>query len=158
MTIRNALAFSLTVSMVVLFGLAASAGAQMMGPGMMGGYGYGGYGYQSLPAEKQAAAQKLCASHFAKTSVLRQQLIAKQAELNALIYGGKADDPKIQSLTKEISGLRAKLYEDRVALQQELAKEGIPAMGGGMYGRGWMGPGMMGPGYGMMGMGYGMMY
>jgi len=145
----------LTLSALLLLGLAGTIGAQM-GPGMMGGYG--GYGFQTLTPEKQAAAQKIYAAYYAQTNTMRQQLIAKQYELNALLYGGKADDKKVQELTKEISDLRAKLYEAQVDLQKQLAKADIPFMGGGMYGYG-MGPGMMGPGMmgpGMMGPGYGM--
>lgn len=129
---------------VLVFGFAGVANAQM-GPGMMGGYGYGhgwGGGYQTLSPEKQTAAQKLYTAFYSQTRDLRQQLVTKQYELNAMIYGGKADDKKVQALTKEISDLRAKLFEAQVALQRQLAKEDIPFMGG-MYGGG------MGHGYGV---------
>jgi len=142
----------LTLGALLLLGLVGTVGAQM-GPGMMGGYG--GYGYQTLTPEKQAAAQKIYADYYAQTNTTRQQLIAKQYELNALLYGGKADDKKVQELTKEVNDLRAKLYEAQVDLQKQLAKADIPVMGGGMGGIG-MGPGLMGPG--MMGPGYGGMY
>lgn len=128
-------------------GFHGTTGAQPMGPGMMGGYGYG-YGYHSLSPEKQAKAQQIYADYYAKTITLRQQILSKQSELNALIYSGKDDEKKIQSLTKEISDLRSKIFESQVALQRQLAKEDLPSMGG-MGGYGPMGPGMMGPGFGM---------
>lgn len=147
MTLRPLLATTVALA-ITLFGLSAIASAQM-GPGMMGGYGGGyghGYAYQTLSPEKQAAAQKIYGAYYTQTSALRQQLVSKQYELNALIYGGKADDQKVQALTKEISEMRSKLYEQQVALQRQLAKEDIPFMGGGMYGAGGMGSGMMGSG------------
>jgi len=148
MASRNALGLSVILCLFVVFAWAGAASAQM-GPGMMGGYG-GGYGYQSLTPEKQAAAQKIFANYQSQTVGLRQQLIVKRSELNALIYGDKPDDAKVQTLTKEISDLQAKLYTAQVALQRQLAKEDIPMMGGGYGGYGGMGPGMMGGGYGMM--------
>lgn len=131
---------TMVLGTVLLFALAGVANAQM-GPGMMGGYGYGhGWGmYQNLSPEKQATAQKIYSSYYSQTRTLRQQLVTKQYELNSMIYGDKADEKKIQALTKEISDLRAKLYEAQVALQRQLAKEDIPCAGFG---------GGMGPGYG----------
>ncbi|WP_459934985.1 periplasmic heavy metal sensor [Fundidesulfovibrio butyratiphilus] len=127
---------------VMAFAFAGVAHAQM-GPGMMGSYGYGyGGGYHSLTPEKQAVAQKLYSAFYSQTRTLRQQLITKQYELNAMIYGAKADDKKIQELSKEISELRSKLFDAQVTLQRQLAKEDIPLMGG------ISGGGMMGPGYG----------
>lgn len=143
MTSRKLLATTFALAAVVLLGSWNIAGAQQMGPGMMSGYGY-----QTLSPEKQAAAQKIYGAYYSQTNALRQQFVAKQYELNALIYGGKADDKKVQALTTEVSQLRTKLYEAQVALQQQLAKEDIPLMGG-MHGGGMYGGGMMGPGMGM---------
>ncbi|MDR3640701.1 MAG: periplasmic heavy metal sensor [Humidesulfovibrio sp.] len=122
------------------------ANAQMgNGYGMMGGGGWGAGGY-ALSPEKQAAAQKIHSQHENATAQLRQQLFVKHAELDALLYGGSADERKIQSLTKEITDLSAKLFTDHVKLRQELIKAGVPVGG--------MGHGM---GYGGMGYGGGMM-
>lgn len=129
-------------------GQAGTAGAQFMGPGMMGGYGGYGYGYHSLSPEKQAKAQQLYADYYSKTITLRQQILAKQSELNALIYSGKEDEKKLQGLTKDIADLRSKIFEQQIALQRKLAKEDLPYMGN-MGGYGPMGPGMMGSGFGM---------
>ncbi|EFL49798.1 conserved hypothetical protein [Solidesulfovibrio fructosivorans JJ]] len=152
MTSRKLLAMIFSLAAVLVLGSWSIAGAQM-GPGMMYGYGY-----QNLTPEKQAAAQKIYGAYYSQTSGLRQQLVAKQYELNSLIYGGKADDKKVQALTAEVSQLRSKLYEAQVALQRQLAKEDIPFMGG-WHGGGWHGGGMYGGGmYGGGMMGPGMMY
>ena len=143
---------TLALALAAVLGLAGMASAQghmAGGPGMQGGHMYG------LTPEKQAAAQKIYAEHGAATAQLRQQLFAKQSELNAQLYGGAADDKKVQALTKEIGDLNAKLLEAQVAMKRQLAKEGIPAMGMGMGmagGCGMMSGGMMGS----MGMHHGM--
>lgn len=121
---------SLMLSLVALLGLSGLANAQMMGPGMMGGNMYG------LTPEKQAVAQKIHADFYAKTAPLGQRLNAKQYELDALLYNSSPDEKKVQALSKEIADLNAKLYEAQAALQNQLAKEGIPTMGmmaGGMH-------------------------
>lgn len=137
---------TLMLALVALLGLSGLANAQIMGPGMMGGPGMGmmGGNMYGLTPEKQAAAQKLYADFYAKTATLRQQLNAKQYELNTLLYSPTQDEKKVQGLSKEIADLSAKLYEAQTAFQNQLAKEGLPVMGPGM-----MGPGMMGgPGMG----------
>ncbi|EHJ45937.1 hypothetical protein DFW101_3752 (plasmid) [Solidesulfovibrio carbinoliphilus subsp. oakridgensis] len=141
-TRKKTLGLALALAMVSLLGLSGLANAQMMGPGMMGGHGMGMMGgpMSGLTPEKQAVAQKLYNEHYTATAQLRQQLFTKQSELNAQLYGGATDDKKVQALTKEINDLLAKMYDAQVALQNQLTKEGIPAMGG----MGMMGPGMMG--------------
>ena len=144
--------------LVALLGFSGLANAQMMGPGMMGGQGMGmmGGNMMGLTPEKQAAMQKIYSEHYTATAQLRQQIFAKQSELNAQLYGGATDDKKVQGLTKEIGDLNARLFEAQVNLKRQLTKEGIPAMGGmgmGMGGMGGMGCGMTNGG---MGMGMGM--
>jgi len=134
---------------VAVLGFAGLASAQGH---MMGGQGMGmmGGNMMGLTPEKQAAAQKIYADHNAATVQLKQQLFAKQSELNAQLYGGATDDKKVQALTKEIGDLNAKLFEAQVTLKRQLTKEGIPAMGGmGMGSCGMMGGGMGGMGMGM---------
>ena len=143
----------LALALVAVLGFSGLANAQMTGHGMMGGQGMGmmGGNMMGLTPEKQAAAQKIYSEHYAATAQLKQQLFAKQSELNAQLYGGATDDKKVQALTKEIGDLNAKLLEAQVNLKRQLAKEGIPAMGGmGMgMGMGGMGCGMMNGGMGM---------
>jgi zinc resistance-associated protein len=147
----------LALAVVALLGFSGLASAQMMGPGMMGGQGMGMMGgnmMMNLPPEKQAAAQKIYADFNTKTATMRQQLAAKQYELNAQLYSATPDDKKVQALTKDISDLNAKLFEAQVALQNQLTKEGIPAMSG-MGMMGGMNCPMMGGSMGMGGMGMG---
>lgn len=141
---------SLALALVALLGIAGLANAQMMGHGMTQGYAGSG-----LSPEKQAVAQKIYADYNAATASLRQQLTSKQYELDAQLVSATPDDKKVQALTKEVSDLRAKLFEAQVNLQSRLTKEGVPS--GNMGGMGMMGAGMMsGMGCGMMG-GHGMM-
>ncbi|KHK00352.1 periplasmic heavy metal sensor [Desulfovibrio sp. TomC] len=147
----------LALVLVALLGLSGLANAQMVGSGTMSGQGMmngqgmmGGNMMTGLTPEKQAAVQKIHADFNAVTASLRQQLTSKQYELNAQIYSATPDDKKVQALTKEVSDMRAKLFEAQVALQGRLTKEGLPTMGGmGMMGscmiggNGMMGPGMM---------------
>lgn len=149
MKTRNRIsALTLMLTLVAVLGFAGLASAQGH---MMGGQGMGmtGGNMMGLTPEKQAAAQKIYADHNAATVQLKQQLFAKQSELNAQLYGGATDDKKVQALTKEISDLNAKLFESQVNLKRQLAKEGIPATGGMGMGMGGMGCGMMNGGMGM---------
>ncbi|WP_027191425.1 periplasmic heavy metal sensor [Fundidesulfovibrio putealis] len=123
-------ALTLTLALVALLGLSGLANAQMMGPGMMGGPQMMGGPMYGLTPEKQAAAQKLYADFNAKTATLGQQSNAKQYELNVLLNTPNPDDKKIKSLSKEIADLNSKFYEAQAAFQNQLAREGIPAMGG----------------------------
>jgi len=77
---------------------------------------------------------------------LRQQLYAKQAELDAKIASG-ASDSEISSITKEVNSLSAKLNEAQVQMQQAMAKQGMPYGGymGGYGHGGGMGYGHGGP-------------
>lgn len=117
-------ALTMMLALVALLGLSGLANAQMMGPGMMGGNMYG------LTPEKQAAAQKIYTDFYAKTATMRQQLNAKQYELNVQVNNPGSDEKKVQALSKEVADISAKLYEAQAAFQNQLAKEGIPAMGG----------------------------
>lgn len=115
---------SLVLALAALLGLSGLANAQMMGPGMMGGNMYG------MTPEKQAAAQKMYADFYAMTATMRQQLNAKQYELNVQLNSPGPDEKKVQALSKEVADLSVKLYEAQAAFQNQLTKEGIPAMGG----------------------------
>ncbi|MDQ7836626.1 MAG: periplasmic heavy metal sensor [Humidesulfovibrio sp.] len=159
---------TLSLALVAVLGLAGMASAQGMmgqgmgGMGMMGGSGMGMMGQgmgmggmYGMSPEKQAVIQKLYVEYNTATAPVRQQLFAKQSELNALYYGGTTDTKKFQTLTREIGDLNAKLYEAQMNLRNQLAKEGVPASGMG-HGMGMMGgSGMGGMGMGMGGMGMG---
>ncbi|HWR05142.1 MAG TPA: periplasmic heavy metal sensor [Humidesulfovibrio sp.] len=141
---------TLSLALAAVLGLAGLASAQnhmMGGAGMMNGgngmmYGHGMAMPANLPPEKQAAVQKLYNDFNAATGPVRQQLYAKQAELNALYYGGTPDTKKYQALSREVADLNAKLYEAQANLRGQLAKEGVPASAMGMGGHHMGGAGM----------------
>jgi zinc resistance-associated protein len=147
-TYRNAIATILTLAFVTAFTGLASA------QGMMDGMG-------NMTPEKHATMQKLHADFAAATADLKKQVFAKESELNAILYGEKVDDKKVEALTSDINVLNAKIYAEQVKMHKQMAKEGIMPMGGKgmMAGKGMMGgkgcPMMggkgMGGGMGMMG-------
>lgn len=144
-TYRNAIALVLTLVFMTAF--VGFAGAQ--GHGMMGG------GMGNMTPEKHATMQKMHADFAAATADLKKQVFAKESELNAVLYGEKIDDKKVEALTSEINALNAKIYAEQVKMNKQMAKEGIVPMGGKgmMDGKGcpMMGGKGMGGGMGMMG-------
>jgi len=151
---RNVMATAVAVvSLLGFIGGATAAPAQApvnaanSAPGnMMGGY--------TLTPEQQSAFKQ----HHQTIGLLQQQILAKQAEMNVIYDGNSPDQAKIQTLTKELGDLNAKLYSEQAAFRAQLVKSGVPCAAGGygMMSRG--GHGMMGGaagGYGMMGNGMG---
>ena len=150
---------TLALAATAIFAFAGLAQARGMGGGYGhgGGHGYGqGYNAPALTADQQAKAQKIFATHTAAVQPIQQQMIVKQAELQAQMISATPDSSKIEALSKEIGALRGKMLSERANLNAQLTKEGLPAGGGyGMgqgMGRGGMGRGGMGHG----GMGHGM--
>jgi zinc resistance-associated protein len=141
-TYRNAIATILTLAFVTAFVGLASA------QGMMGGMG-------NMTPEKHATMQKMHEDFATATADLKKQVFAKESELNAILYGEKVDDKKVEALTSEINALNAKIYAEQVKMHKQMAKEGIVPMGGKgmMDGKGcpMMGGKGMGGGMGMMG-------
>ena len=142
----------MTLALAMLLGMSSLASAQVMPDGM----GDSGWitGDTILSPEKQAAVRNIYNEYYQSSAPLRQQLYARHSELNVQLYGGNTDDRRVQALTRDISDLNAKLFENQVNLRRRLVREGVPI---GTYGhRGMMGGGMHdGMGYGG-GMGYGM--
>ena len=124
-------------------------------------------GYQNMSPEQYKVMQDTCAEFDKKAEPLRQQLYAKQTELNTLYQQGTPQsDSKVQSLVKDIGDLDGKLYAVRADFRKQLNDKGVPVYGGMGYGYGCPmmgmtghghGGGMMGHGGGMMGHGGGMM-
>ncbi len=117
------------------FGAASMANAQ---PNMHGDNS----SYYSMSPEAQAAMQK----HWNIVGPLRQELFAKQTELDAKIASG-ADEASIQNIVKQVNELSAKLNEAQVKMRQQMAKDGMAYAGPMMHGAGQMGG--MGYGHGM---------
>jgi zinc resistance-associated protein len=119
------------VSLAALTGFSHLAMAQN---GMNGSNSQRGMGYQqgymaSLTPEQQAISQKAFGEFQLKTADLRQQLMSKQYEYKALLTSKPLDEQKVMAVSKEITALRDNLYQQRVALDTQLAKAGVPAMG-----------------------------
>ena len=129
-SIRN-LAFAAALAL----SLGATGIANAQGP-MMGGM-------PMLSPEQQATVQKLNTEFFSATTSLRQQIMSKQAELNAQVNSTTPDTAKIETISKDLGALQGKLLVERAALNAKLTKEGLPAAGHGMMGGMEMG-GMMG--------------
>jgi Spy/CpxP family protein refolding chaperone len=177
------------LTIIGILGLAAVTAAPVMaqGPGWgrgdrMAGYGGGGPGYcwnngagsGNLTDEQRTQLDNLYKKFYDSTADMRNQLWTKRGELNALLSSPNPDPEKAKALQKDINDLRAKMAQDRLALDLEVQKINPEARYGGWgpgagYGRGMRGygygrmggygPGMMGYGYGpgMMGYGYGRM-
>jgi Spy/CpxP family protein refolding chaperone len=171
------------LTIIGVLGLAAVMAAPVMaqGPGWgrgghMAGYwgggpGYGrnnGAGYANLTDEQRTQLDNLYKKFYDNTADTRNQLWSKRGELYTLLNSSNPDSAKAKALQKDISDLRAKLAQDRLALELEVQKINPDARYGGWgpgpgNGRGMMGYGsggygrMGGYGYGpgMMGYGYG---
>lgn len=109
-------------------------------------WGNGGMWQQNgsgLSAEQQAAAQKIHNDFYNQTNALRQQLMSKRYEYNALLATNPPDTAKINAVVKEMESLRQSLDEQRVKRDVAMAQAGVPGgmgMGyGGCGGGGHMG-------------------
>jgi Spy/CpxP family protein refolding chaperone len=172
------------LTIIGVLGLAAVMAAPVMaqGPGWgrgdrMAGYWGGGpgngwnygAGYGNLTDEQRTQLDNLYKKFYDNTADTRNQLWSKRGELYTLLNSSNPDPAKAKALQKDINDLRAKLAQDRLALDLEVQKINPDARYGASgpwagYGRGMMGygyghmggygPGMMGYGYGRMG-GYG---
>lgn len=150
---------SLTIIAVLAFSAMAFAGRGWHhGNGMGGGYGMmgNGPGMQVAP-EQQEAFDKLFDKHSTKMEQLRNDMWAKNLELNALVESGKAEKSDIRSLVGDITKLREKMQVERSSFFDELDAAGIqplagsgfgPCAGRGAGGNGMMGNGGYGPGNG----------
>ena len=123
------LSTTMALSLVALLGISGIA----IAAGPM--WGYSG---MNMPPEQSTAMQQIQAE-FSKTILpLQQQMSAKQAELDALYYNGTPqNDPKVQTLMKEISVLDTKHYAAQNEMRIKMNENGIPYGGSGM-GRGRM--------------------
>jgi zinc resistance-associated protein len=163
--IMNKILVVLTVITVMGFGVYAFAdggmgygrhhgGRDYDSPGWQGGdYGCPGYGYMTgdLSEEDIQKLDEQREAFFKSTQDLRQNIYQKQLALESE-FAKKNPDAKIAAnLQKEISDLRAQLDQKRIENMIEMKKIN-PGLG-----TGFMGPGMMGRGYGGGYRGYGPM-
>lgn len=133
-----------------LIGLAAVFGIALLGTTVFAqcgmGYGYGGGpGYAAAGKPVDVAAFK---AFQKETLPLRDEMMTKRVELRNEYLKEKPDQNRIATLQKEMIDLRVKI-------RSAAEKNGLPAFGPGMGGRGcgWGGPGMGGRGFGGRGPG-----
>lgn len=141
------------IALIALSLLALSSGAAFAGHHWGNNDGMWQQGGSPLTTEQQATAQKIYDDYYTQTSALRQQLISKRYEYNALLTASSPDTAKINAIAKEMESLGQKLDEQRVKRDVAMAQAGIPRGAGMGYG----GCGGYGGGYhrggGHMGMG-----
>lgn len=141
------------IALITLSLLALSSGAAFAGHHWGNNDGMWQQGASPLTTEQQATAQKIYDDYYTQTSALRQQLISKRYEYNALLTASSPDTAKINAVAKEMESLGQKLDEQRVKRDVAMAQAGIPRGAGMGYG----GCGGYGGGYhrggGHMGMG-----
>ncbi|EAA3447371.1 zinc resistance sensor/chaperone ZraP [Salmonella enterica subsp. enterica serovar Mississippi] len=144
------------IALIALSLLALSSGAAFAGHHWGNNDGMWQQGGSPLTTEQQATAQKIYDDYYTQTSALRQQLISKRYEYNALLTASSPDTAKINAVAKEMESLGQKLDEQRVKRDVAMAQAGIPRGAGMGYG-GCGGYGGYGGGYhrggGHMGMG-----
>ncbi|MBA3147992.1 zinc resistance sensor/chaperone ZraP [Salmonella enterica] len=141
------------IALIALSLLALSSGAAFARHHWGNNDGMWQQGGSPLTTEQQATAQKIYDDYYTQTSALRQQLISKRYEYNALLTASSPDTAKINTVAKEMESLGQKLDEQRVKRDVAMAQAGIPRGAGMGYG----GCGGYGGGYhrggGHMGMG-----
>ncbi|ECD2721709.1 zinc resistance sensor/chaperone ZraP [Salmonella enterica subsp. enterica serovar Newport] len=141
------------IALIALSLLALSSGAAFAGHHWGNNDGMWQQGGSPLTTEQQATAQKIYDDYYTQTSALRQQLISKRYEYNALLTASSPNTAKINAVAKEMESLGQKLDEQRVKRDVAMAQAGIPRGAGMGYG----GCGGYGGGYhrggGHMGMG-----
>lgn len=151
------------LALAALFVVTSSGIAEARGYGNRGGGPW--YGASAMTQEQQTKAQQIMSAQYEKMAPVKQQMIVKQAELQAQMISPAPDKAKIESLAKEIGALKGKMLAARSDAVTLLKNEGVPIGGGFSMGPGrgrGMGPGRgmgngMGPGRGMGGgMGRGM--
>ncbi|EIC5150452.1 zinc resistance sensor/chaperone ZraP [Salmonella enterica] len=141
------------IALIALSLLALSSGAAFAGHHWGNNDSMWQQGGSPLTTEQQATTQKIYDDYYTQTSALRQQLISKRYEYNALLTASSPDTAKINAVAKEMESLGQKLDEQRVKRDVAMAQAGIPRGAGMGYG----GCGGYGGGYhrggGHMGMG-----
>lgn len=120
------------------------------GPGSCWDYGKG---KDSLSDEQRTQLENLDKKFYDEVAQVREDIWSKSAELDRLLNSTNPDKDKARALQKEISGLKAKMAQERLSYELEARKINPDARYGMGYGRGY-GHHMGGYGGGMMGRGW----
>lgn len=81
----------------------------------------------NLNEEQRATAKKIIDESRAVSQPLREAIAAKKVELDTLMKSETPDAVKIESVAKEIGGLRGQLLATRAATSAKLRAAGLPA-------------------------------
>jgi len=120
-----------------------------------------GRGYMNLTEEQRTQLDKLHLKFYDDTAQLRTELWAKKGELRILMNTSNPNGEKAKALQKEISDLKGKMSQEKIAFHLEARKINPDLRFGGGFGKGYgqhmrgYGPGM-GYGHHMGGYGPGM--
>lgn len=136
----NKTAVTAIISLALLVGFGGSAiarsdmAAHMNGGNMGAGnaqtmHARGGQ-MSNLTTEQQAARQKAFDQFQTSTADLRQQMMSKRYEYKALLTSKPVDEQKVAAVGKEIGALQDRMNQSRVEMDIQLAKAGVPMMGG----------------------------
>jgi Spy/CpxP family protein refolding chaperone len=119
-----------------------AATAFAWGPGMGRGIGSGvgpGMAGVNLSAEQVAQIQKIQSDRYAEMAPVRNEMVTKRTELQALFREPALDQAKIAATHKEITALQAQMQEKALAARMAVAevltpeqRAQMPAFGPGM--------------------------
>ena len=98
-----------------------------------------GRGYNELSKEEQKQLTGLENKFFTETYRLRDEIRSKSAELNSYLNSMNPDSQKLTVLQRELSDLRAKMNEKRLAYELEARKILPETRFRGGYGMGYYG-------------------
>ncbi|HCT7898534.1 TPA: periplasmic heavy metal sensor [Enterobacter cloacae] len=87
-----------------------------------------------LTADQQTAVQKIRNDFYTQISTLRQQLMSRRYEYNALLTISPPDNTKISVVAKEMEALNKSMDELRVKRDIAMAEAGVPRGAGMNYG------------------------
>lgn len=135
------------IAAIVLLIAAIAVPVIARGPGGAGGYFMRDWGCDpqyrtpygttgTLTTEQRENLDKLYRNFYDETAKLRNDLRAKDNELNGVLSAGNPDTAKAKTLQKEISDLRAELDQKRMDFELEERKINPDAR----YGRGFGNP------------------
>ena len=101
-----------------------------------------------LTKEQADLYRQISEKHRNAIKPVKQQMITKRAELEALMLEDNPDPAKIENLSREVGGLRGKMLSEHVKFNSELKKQGLPVKHHNGNGFGHKGRGQKGFGHG----------
>ena len=137
---KKTMAMALALSSTLMLGGIGAAQAQAMGGNMYGGCATNAESCQgrfaNLTDAQKTARQQAFEDFKTRTETIRTQLNTKREEYRNLLNTTTPNEAQIRTVNNEIHQLHSQLSQEKVTLDIELAKQGIPA---GMRGHGMRG-------------------